>query len=231
MKKFISNILAVFLTLGISLSLVGCSNDPNDFTVEEHIQRISERIEKSNSHWGYSKGETYEDFEVYPLYNKKDELKYFLVEFAPYGFVFVSVRDEPPIFESFFYANKSMYVVSTDMYGKKQPWTPYTKDKNSPTLPSLIEGCSTERTGEVILDESGNIIIYDKSPYFVTGNVDEKKYLLETDCSYEFICAVKKDGEFINLISGLVLPDSEEYSYENHATLTVRFIASERTDL
>ena len=153
------------------------------------------------------------------------------MEFEPYGFVFVSVRDEPPIFTSFLYAHQSMYVLSADRYNKEFPWTPHVRNKNSPTLPNFVEGWATQRTGEPILDENGNLIIYDKSPYFVTGNANEKKYLLETDVGYEFICAVKKDGKFINLISGLELLDLEEYSYEDNATLEVRFIASNRFDL
>ena len=225
MKKLVSSILTFLFLFCIGINFASCSKNIDDFSEEEHIQRITERIEKANANWGYPEGENYQDFEVYPLYNKNEKLKYCLVEFEPYGFVFISIKDEPPIFTAFLYANRSMYVLGADLYGKENPWTPYVRDKNSPKLPNLIEGSSTERTGELILDENGDMIIYDKSPYFVTGNTNEKKYLLETDCSYEFICAVKEDGKFINLISGLELNDSEEYSHENHATLVVRYIA------
>ena len=75
------------------------------------------------------------------------------------------------------------------------------------------------------------MIIYDKSPYFVTGNTNEKKYLLETELSYEFICAVKKGGKFLNLISGLYLEDLESYKSEEEATIMVRYIADRQFDL
>ncbi len=231
MKKLISRILVFVFLFCIAMNFVGCSKKVDDFSVEEHIQRIAERIETGKSYWWYPTEETYEDFEAYPLYDKNEELKYFLIEFEPCGFVFVAIQDEPSIFTSFLYAHKSMYVLSPDIYGKENPWTPYIRNENSPPLPSLKEGWSGNGNGDLILDENGNMIVYDKSPYFVTGNINEKKYLLQTDCSYEFIFAVKENGKFVNLISGLELDDSEEYAYENHATLSVRFIADKAFDL
>ena len=231
MKRILTNILAFLLLFCMGITFTGCNKNIDDFSIEEHIQRFTERIEKRDLKWGYPEGETYQNFEVYPVYDANEELKYFLVEFEPYGFVFIYIKDEPPILTSFLYANKSMYVVSADLYGKKNPWTPYTRDKNSPKLPSLIEGWESTKKGDLILDENGEMIIYDKSPYFVTGNIDEKKYLLETDCSYEFICAVKKDGKFINLISGLYLDNLENYNSEEEATIVTRYIADRRFDL
>ena len=229
--SIISYFLSIIFLLCILLNTSGCTKKVQEFSEEEHIARISERIKERDTNWGYPEGETYEDFEVYPLYNQNDELKYFLVEFEPYGFVFVYIQNEPPILTSFLYANKSMYVLSADLYGKSNPWTPYIRDKNSPTIPSLKEGWEDTRKGDLILDENGKMIIYDKSPYFVTENTNEKKYLLETDCSYEFICAVKKDGKFINLISGLYLDDLRSYNSEEETTLMVRYIAARQFDL
>ena len=51
------------------------------------------------------------------------------------------------------------------------------------------------------VDENGERIYYAKSPYYVTNNINEKKYLLDAGSCYG-ICAIKKDGDFINLISG-----------------------------
>ena len=231
MKKIIAKILAFACLFCTMVCCVGCSKKVDDFSVEEHIQRITERIETGKSYWWYPTEETYEDFEVYPLYDKNEELKYFLVEFEPYGFVFISVQDEPLIFTSFLCAHQSMYVLSPDIYGPDNPWTPYVRNENSPPLPSLKEGWSGNGNGDLILDENGEMIIYDKSPYFVTGNINEKKYLLQTDCSYEFIFAVKENGKFINLISGLELDNSEEFDCKNQATMVVRFIADKAFDL
>ena len=125
-----------------------------------------------------------------------------------------------------------MYVVSADWYGENDPWTPYIASENSPYLPSFVEGVESSRKGEVILDENGEIQIYDKSPYFIAGKMQEKKYLLETtDSGSEYIYAVKKDDKFVNLIDGLVLDVAAEYSYKEHATLTSRFINNWRFDL
>ena len=63
------------------------------------------------------------------------------------------------------------------------------------------------------------------------SNMEEKKYLLKTDCSYEYICAIKKDGKFLNLISGETIDYAETYNSKQNATLLVRFIADRRSDL
>ncbi len=231
MKKILTNIFVSLLLFCMGVTFTGCSKDVNDFSEEEHIERIGERIKDRDTNWGYSEGKSCEDFKVYPLYDANEELKYFLVEFEPYGFVFISIQDEPSVFKSFFYANKSMYVVSADFYGRENPWVPYTRDKNSPTLPSLIEGWETQRKGDLILDENGEMIVYYKSPFFVTENTNEKKYLLETDSSNEFICAVKKDGRFLNLISGLYFDDLKSYNSEEEATILIRYIADRQFDL
>ena len=113
-----------------------------------------------------------------------------------------------------------MYVLS-NTYWQDFPWSPYVKDEtNSQPEP--------DRDKSWILDENGERIFYTKSPYFVTGNIDEKKYLIETNTSDKFICAVKKDGKFVNLISGLEVEKSqihfdEVYSYEKHSTLVLSF--------
>lgn len=226
MKKIISKILSFVCLLCAMVCCVGCSKKVDDFSVEEHIQRITERIEKKDSHWGYPTEELYEDMEVYPLYDENEELKYFLVEFEPCGFTFVLLRNEPPTLLSFLYPYKSMYSVSA-LHGPDNPWTPYVRNENGPPLPSL----SGNGNGDLILDENGEMIVYDKSPYFVTGNINEKKYLLETNNSGEYICAVKENGKFVNLISGLEVEDLKEYFYEENATLFVHFIPTWRNDI
>ncbi|MBQ8196494.1 MAG: hypothetical protein IJZ73_00325 [Clostridia bacterium] len=231
MKRIISIILVLISLSSITLCFAGCSKDVDDFTEAEHIQRITERIEKSDSTWGYPEGEKYESFEVYPVYDQYEELKYFLVEFEPYGFVFIRVKTEPSILVSCLHANKSMYVVGR-IYGKKRPWTPHTRTPNSPPLPSFVEGWASSRNGDLILDENGDMIIYEKSPYFVTGNSEERKYLLQTkDSTSDFICAIKQEGQYVNLISKLKIEDIENLSYREHATLDVTSYAHKSNDL
>ena len=234
MKRLISLFMTCCFAFCIAFTFVNCAKKASDFTVEQHIQRITERIESRGSTWGCSDGESYQSFQVYPLYNKNEEVNLYLVEFEPYGFVFVRATDETPFIGGC--VRLGMYMLS-DFYGKTRPWTPYTKGENSPYLPclqSLLEGLkadSVER-GDVILDENGEIILYDRSPYFVTGNINEKKYILATTNSSAYICAVKREGKFINLMSGgLELPDEEKYKYEEHATIVALGYAGKQYEL
>ena len=223
MKRVISVILVV---ISVVIVFSGCGRKVSDYSVEEHIQRISERVR--NHKWII---EDFEDFDVYPLYDKDEKLKFFLLEFNPHGFVFIFVQDEPPILTSCLYAHKSMYIASANYYYKKQTWFRYVADKNGPSLFDFVEEADSSKKGTPIFDEKGEIIKYDKSPYYISGNVNEKKYIFKTEDSSEFICAVKKDEKFINLISGTELPDTDSYDSKENATLLVIGIASRKFDL
>ena len=223
MKRMISVILVL---ISVVIVFSGCGRKVSNYSVEEHIQRISERVR--NTTWLI---DDFEDFDVYPLYDKDEKLKFFLLEFNPHGFGFIFVQDEPPVLTSCLYAHKSMYIVSANYYYKEQTWFRYVADKNGPPLSDFVEGAPSSKKGTPIFDEKGEIIKYDKSPYYVSGNVNEKKYVFETEVSYEYICAVKKDEKFINLISGTELPDADSYDSMENATLLIRGIASRRFDL
>ena len=223
MKRIISVILVV---ISVVIVFSGCGRKVSDYSVEEHIQRISERVR--NTTWLI---DDFEDFDVYPLYDKDEKLKFFLLEFNPHGFGFIFVQDEPPVLTSCLYAHKSMYIVSANYYYKEQTWFRYIADKNGPSLSDFVEGAPSSKKGTPIFDEKGEIIKYDKSPYYVLGNVNEKKYVFETEDSSEFICAVKKDEKFINLISGTELPDTDSYDSKENATLYGKIIANRRFDL
>ena len=56
------------------------------YSEEQHIKRVSKRIDNHFKDWKYGNGERYESYKVYPLYEKDDTLQYFLVEFEPFGF-------------------------------------------------------------------------------------------------------------------------------------------------
>lgn len=223
MKRIISVILVL---ISVVIVFSGCGRKVSNYSVEEHIQRISERVR--NTTWLI---EDFEDFDVYPLYDKDEKLKFFLLEFNPHGFGFIFVKDEPPVLTSCLYVHKSMYIVSANYYYKERTWFRYVADKNGPPLSDFVEGAPSSKKGTPIFDEKGEIIKYDKSPYYVSGNVNEKKYVFETEDSYEYICAVKKDGKFINLISGTELPDADSYDSIENATLYGKIIANRRFDL
>ncbi len=204
----------------LSINFAGCGIRASSYTEEEHIQRISERIKDRDTNWGYPEGETYADFEVYPLYDANEELKYFLVEFEPYGFVFVCLIEEKPGILSCLGASTSMYKLS-NVYGINYTWSPYIKDEtNSQPSPDSDKSW--------ILNENGERIFNNKSPYYITGNIEEKKYLLVGNSHSDFICAIKKDGEFINLVSGKVF-DSQ--SLNEQSTMYIAFIAKANFDL
>ena len=215
LKKLLTIGLAIMLTFCVSVSFVGCKNSPDDFTVEEHIGRISERVKASNREWGYPNGEVYQDFAVYPLYNKNEELTCFLVEFNPYGFVFIRIRDLSVIDKIIMLAlgqDTDMYVVA-GLYNKNsRVWSPYTIDET--------KGYDYENR-QWILDENGERIYHYKSPYFVTNNINERKYLLESGTSAEYICAVKNESNFTNLISGQKIEFLQEDLYLSQATLYI----------
>ena len=226
MKRVVAIIMLMF---SVAIVFVGC-NKVSSFSEEEHIQRISERIEKryQRKHSGDVKQK---DFKLYPLYGKNEELKMFLVEYDPDGFTFILLQDEPFFLASCLQAHKSMYIESACRYNKSHPWSPYIADENGIKLSDLIYGMSSDYRGTPIFDENGEVIYYGRSPYYVSGNIDEKKYILETEDTSEYICAVKQDGKFINLISMTALPDAESYDSSENACISIILIASRMFDL
>lgn len=200
MRKFF--IILLISILIITTGVCGCYVFPkkaNMFTEVEHIERITERFQQKLYNMPGDDGITVESFSVYPLYNQNEELSMFLVEIEPFGFTFVGLRDESYDLLSCSNGKTSMYKVS-DFYGA-DTWSPYIVDETS-------SQSNTDNNKIYILDENGERIYYKKSPYYVTDNIDKRKYLIETQGA-EYICAIKEDGKFINLISG------ESFTVEN----------------
>ncbi|MBE5753242.1 MAG: hypothetical protein E7343_04160 [Clostridiales bacterium] len=220
-KKIFTIGLAVLLMLCVSISFAGCKNSPNDYTVEEHIGRIRERMRARDLTEEYPVGFTYEDFEVYPLYNEKEEVKYFLIEFEPYGFMFVAVREIQPSLGTIIFKH-SMYILSS-LHSENHPWSPYVVDeaKGDAYHPEAREW---------LLDDKGDKIYYAKSPYYITNNIEEKKYLFVMR-SGGFILAIKKENCFINLISGEKIICVDENLYKTQAVLDISFIGKPQFNL
>jgi hypothetical protein len=161
--------LIAFLLIFTLLALSGCNRKPSDFTEEEHIQRVTERI-KAKYVDGDEKLRPYDkpvddgiiydkvkatDFDVFPLYDENDTLKYFLVEFEPYGFIYVFLRDEQPKVFSCIGTSTGMYVLSSR---EGEPlWSRYKIDETNNQSPP-----DTDIQWEV--DECGERIFYDASP-------------------------------------------------------------------
>lgn len=214
MKRILTNLLAILLLFCTGITFTGCNKNIDDFTVEEHIQRITERMKARDLTEEYPFGFTYEDFEVYPLYNENEELNYFLIEFEPYGFMFVYVREIKPSLAMIIW-NDSMYSLSS-MHNESFPWSPYVVDETKGNT-------YHPEAQEWLLDENGDRIYYAKSPYFVTDNIEEKKYLFGVE-NGGFIPAIKKEDCFINLVSGEKIIHVDKNLYKTQAVLYVSFI-------
>lgn len=224
MKKWAKRVTACLLFCIIIcfliLNFASCAKKADSFTVEEHVQRITERLMKrfnNEDDWLFI-NET--GFNVYPLYDQNDKVNYCLVEFEPEGFTIVRILDERKKIYSCFGVSTSMYTVSSTIYDKEHTWSPYIKDVTDSQDPP-------DRDKIWILDENGERIYYSRSPYYVTGNIAEKKYLLMASDTLE-VWAIKKDNKYINLVSGTTF-DIEDVNEQE--ILNVRFEYMLRFDL
>ncbi len=210
-KRIVILVIAVWLLLVFSMcTFVRYTHKAKYYTVEEHIQRVRERMEKRMEDPYY---EPFTAFEVYPLYNVNDELNYFLIELEPYGFLFVILSDE---YWHIVYWS-SMYKTNLGVFDKGA-WSPYTIDEtNSQPEPD------TDKIWMV--DENYKKICYDRSPYYVTNNLNEKKYLLRTEGNY--ICAVKSGEKFFNLVSLTEFEVVNGEASNKEAGLSIKFIPKE----
>ena len=229
MKKFLKqlsnvllSIIGFFIICILAYFVLTASTDKASWhTEEEHIERVSERAQEQIKDWSYSDGKKYDGYELYPLYNEKEELKYFLIEFEPYGFVFVRILDEANLGIISCSGSRSLYQKSTE-YGEENLWSPYTVDE---TLPPIYK----DKDMQWILDENSEKIEYNRSPYYVTGNEEERKYLLSGSSGY--ICAVKRGDCYLNLIGGNTIDISAGDLLKAQPTINITFIAANLFDL
>lgn len=212
-KINVKSIVALVLLFSLCMCFVwGHARQASDYTTEQHIQRMSERIEKrfmaeDNGKWT--------GFEIKPLYNENGMLNIFLVEFEPYGYLYVLVGDESNKVFGWLGFRTSMYTLSDSTI--ISTWSPYT-----------LNPTTSEK--EWILDEEGNKIVYNRSPFYVANAGNAKYYLLENEDGY-FIPAIKTGEDFVNLISG------EKFRFQNGQPETaqacefIAFYAHKRLDL
>ena len=221
-KRSICAVLATLLFVAMlfsALFLTGCSRKVSDFTEEEHKQRISKKLEKRLDEWTYDNGTMkYEGFDLYPVYDKNEQLSFFIADLKPFSFVFIQLFDERSVIEAELFGGK-MY-----RYNFFENWSPYTLD------PSMV---STEPDYGKIwkLDENGEKIIYRHSPYYETGNINNKKYMLSATNEDEYICAVKTDNGFVNLVSGETFNAESANEISLQATIRIAFYAGHFYDL
>ncbi len=142
------------------------------YSEKGHYRRIQKRIEERFIETGVHK-----EYELYPLYDENDKLKYFVVDFPTnYHIIRINKYDLGCL-------GVSMYTLSIN-----NPWQRYVLENG-------------EKVYEK--DKDGNDIFYKQSPYKIAGIKDEKKYLIEVSqgSSSSYVPAVKRGDKYLNLIS------------------------------
>ena len=197
--RIIISLTLVLILIGGVLGMVFCNQKGSRYTEAEHIERVRQRIQKKYID-GNSMIREYDapegkinafvkatDFEVFPIYDEKDIMKYCLVEFQPYGFLFVKIRDEQLKGFSWLGASTSMYMLSST--AGEPAWTPCTIDENGAPI--------WEK------DNYGEKAKYYRSPFAERGKQYDKKYLVsyQADDTVYLIPAIKTDEKFVNLYS------------------------------
>lgn len=186
------------------------------YSEEQHIKRLNKRVENGYKNWNYLNGEHYESFKIYPLYDENDTLKYFLVEFEPLGFTFVRVNEYELNRQFIGFFRKSMYTKGR-LYRDDLPYTPFVETLSSVEMP--------------ILDENKNKVEFVKSPYYVGGYINEKKYFINCKTSGYYICAVKRGDNFVNAVDGKPFDINGDNSYYEQVKIYTSFFACREYDL
>ncbi len=195
-KKTIA-ILALSSILCISIfSLVGCNKtlNPDDYTLEDHIEFIAQRVQQR-----YMKeGTPYTSFAVYPLYDENDKYTHFLVEFEPYGFLMIETHKQKiSKFEyTSMYRRCDAYLCRDEKFG----WQKYRYDIEEQ---EIIDGIKWEKGKIKFLDkevyfevnEQGECVEYYKSPYAVANVLSQKLYFINSSP------IIEENGKFIDLVS------------------------------
>lgn len=207
---------AAFFVLVMCLTVItmtGCMDYASRYSEEKHKERISKLVKKR-----YMTEESeYTSFEVYPLYNENDELKFFVVEFEPYGYVYVKINEK----------SNSLLGLSMYMRGdcESQEWFRYEVDENS-------EAHITDKYGyEWIykhrrlteIQDDGEPVKYKDSHFKVAETGNERRYFIEIEClpslgsDEGFVPAVKRGEKYLNLVSmqELVISNGEEDNAEH----------------
>ena len=156
------------------------------YSEKGHYRRIQKRIEERFIETGVHK-----EYELYPLYDENDQLKYFVVDF-PTNYHIININS----FDYSCISGTSLYSLSIT-----NPWQRYVLENG-------------EKVYEK--DKDGNDIFYNQSPYKVAGIKDEKRYLIKVrqGSSSSYVPAVKRGDKYLNLISmkeeEIVLKSNEE---------------------
>ena len=190
-------VLAVVIALLAILGVRIIKNSSWAYTEEQHLQRINELVEKR---YMGEKSE-YTSYEVFPLYDQNEKMKYCIVEFEPYGFVWVKINDN-----DFNYG----------MYSRRE------MDKNGWSRYEYIDTTQTSSSEDNIkweTDEGKERIYYKESPYKVAGISEERRYVVTIIQAIHYpstVPAVKRGDKYLNLMDMKefeYVPESETFVY------------------
>ena len=203
MKKIFCRLLALLLLAGIFTVFTGCEQ-ANQYSEEEHLQRVSERIESRFM----GENSDYTSYKVFPLYDENEELGFFVAEFEPYGYAYIMLRKPTSgantIADAF--TDASMYQLDAPA---SREWYPYTVAPGEDVvIINEDENYTMEfHDARLKLDEEGNYIRFRVSHFKAAAvGENERRYLLkvycsETGSSYNYIPAVKRGDSYLNLVS------------------------------
>lgn len=199
LKVFAILLIVLFVAIAIFIAGFCITIDKTVYSEDQHIQRISQRIEKNyiNDKTGYT------DYEVYPLYNANDEFAYIcLVEFAPCGFIYV------PIYDAHIY-NKMYLKAEEENSYRVGYWQRYRISEGEESfiledgvrwiLDSSENNYYADKNTYFETDGNGNFIKRTGSPYKEANIQNERRYILNAWLTA--IPAVKRGDKYLNLIS------------------------------
>ena len=157
------------------------------YTEKQHVKRITRSVNKQFM----TNGSDFVSFEVYPLYSQDDKLGYFLVEFEPFGFMYVKMFDSYPfIARKSCCGRKSLYAYDGDPRHRLKIWSRFEI--------SLGDIRYFEKNDDFSKVE------YLKSPFAAADIKDEKRYMLDMkdeNGDDVLIPAVKREDGYLNLFS------------------------------
>lgn len=161
-----------------------CAKKVSDFTVEEHADRIRERLDRKIPELEAIFDFNVDSYELLPVLSENNELSYYIAEFEPLGFLVIMLLDEKGDCDSVI--PRSMYY----HYDVVLEWSPYYYDSNNKN-----EEC-------YYYDEFGEKIVYHHSPFYVNQTQSKKNYIFNySGISYVFCTNI--DGYLINQITGV----------------------------
>ena len=203
-KRFLTVIMAIGMASAVLLCGSGCTAE--SYTEAQHIKRVTKLAEKRY----LTEDSPYTSLQVFPLYTENDELGYFVIEFEPYGYVYVKIQQGTRCYIVGMYTLSSSYV--------DELWRRYEVEigMDAPMTDDDGNYLGTYRNRKWVADEKGNYVNYRVSHFKAANIQNEKRYFLEieqkannsSDYNRGYIPAIKRGARYLNLIS------MEEMKYE-----------------